>query len=195
MQIIRDSSEEEMVLMFLAAEVDSPQFGRGARGALGEISLVRNPDLSDATANARRKGALATYRGYGMNKLLFEGFPRMVAWKLVEVTVSELGKFHYARVTPWTTLSKGSLLVHDGAANVQTVPAEYANANILAVERAIAGHQAFPPLIATAQATDDRHFLLEGHTRASAYVRALAPNETLQVIIGYVADLSGWRWL
>jgi hypothetical protein len=193
MRFIHDSSEEEMVLAFLAAEGDSPRSGGCVRDALGDVSLVDKPDLSDAQANALRKRALAACRGYGTDSLLFSGFPPVVEWKLVEVTVSELGQFHYARVPPWTTFSKGSLMVSDGAANLD--PAEDANANIRAVERAVVAGKAFPALIATAQGKDDLHVLLDGHTRATAYVRALAPNETVQVIVGYVGDLSGWRWL
>jgi hypothetical protein len=68
MRIVRDDiSEDEMVLAFLSAEVDSPRFGADARSALGDLELVRDPDLSDTHANQRRRSALARYRGWGTN--------------------------------------------------------------------------------------------------------------------------------
>jgi hypothetical protein len=112
MRIIRDDiSQDEMVLAFLSAEVDSPRFAAIMRSYLGDLELIRNPDLSDTIANQRRRTVLANYRGWGTNRYLFRGFPREVRWKLVEVTISELGEFRYARVEPWIALSGGSLLV------------------------------------------------------------------------------------
>lgn len=195
MQIIRDDiSENEMVLAFLSAEVDSPRFGGLARSILGDLELVRQPDLSDTIANRRRRSALAQYRGWGINGYLFQGFPREVRWKLVEVTVRELGHFRYARVDPWIALSGGSLLVRDGASNAATEPLDEARKHILTVALGIHQGATFPPLIATTAGEDKIHILLEGHTRASAYVRALEGNDTCEVIVGYVTDLSEWRW-
>ena len=101
MRIIRDDiGEDEMVLAFLSAEVDSPRFSVAARSTLGDLELVRDPDLSDSHANQRRRSALARYRGWGTNDYLFKNFPRDVIWKLVEVAINELGEFRYARVDP-----------------------------------------------------------------------------------------------
>lgn len=195
MRIVRSEiSEDEMVLAFLSAEVDSPRFGNAARSVLGDLKLVRDPDLSDTNANKRRRSALARYRGWGTNGYLFNDFPSEVSWKLVEVAVSELGAFRYARVDPWIMLSGGSLLVRDGASNAATEPLNAAKEHILAVARDISRGATFPPIIAATEGEDQVHILLEGHTRASAYVRALDWCDTCEVIVGYVSDLSGWRW-
>ena len=195
MRIVRDDiSEDEMVLAFLSAEVDSPRFGVAARSTLGDLELVRDPDLSDTHANQRRRSALARYRGWGTNDYLFKNFPREVIWKLVEVTVNELGEFRYARVDAWIALSGGSLLVKHGASNAAKEPLDETKERILAVARDIRRGVTFPPIIAATEGEDQTHVLLEGHIRASAYVCALERRDTCEVIVGYVSDLSGWWW-
>jgi hypothetical protein len=195
MRIVRDDiGEDEMVLAFLSAEVDSPRFSGGARFALGDLELVRDPDLSDTDANQRRRSALDMYRGWGRNAYLFTNFPREVIWKLVEVEINELGEFRYARVPEWIALSGGSLLVKDGASNAAKEPLDETREGILAVARDIRRGVTFPPIIAATEGEDQIHVLLEGHTRASAYIRALERRDTCEVIVGYVSDLSGWCW-
>ena len=200
MRILGDLSENDMILAFLAAEVDSPRWGYFVRAGLrGNLSLVSDPDLSNATENELRKQALDSYRGYASNDRLFEGFPAHVAWKDVEVSVPELGGFHYARVEPFPALTGGTLLVRDGAARLQSLQAGGPHllrfkTSVLAVEAGIHHGEVFQPLIAAADGPAEPHFLLEGHTRATAYLRARAPEYAIKVIVGYVSGLSKWNW-
>lgn len=113
-------------------------------------------------------------------------------WKLVEVMISELGDFRYVREPSWVQLTGGSLWVRDGAANAAVEPLDETKARIQAVEREIREGVTFPPIVATAEGEAQLHVLLEGHSQASAYVRALEPSDTCGVIVGYVSSLSGW---
>lgn len=184
-----------MVLAFVRAEAFSARFGATFRRAMGGKQAVYNPDLSDADANALRRQALAAVRGYGQNAYLFRGWPEDVNWKLVAVTVEELGEFLYANHPTWTTLTHDSRLVRDGAANVETVPThEDAKPNILAVERDLRSGQTYPPVIAAATDESAQHVLVEGHTRATAYVRALEPQTEVEVIAGYAPAMDGWLY-
>jgi hypothetical protein len=193
-RVIRDSSEDEMILAFLSAEVDSGRFGAYASSLLGDLELVRNADLVDAAANQRRRSVLAQYRGWRRNMYLFEGFPRDVHWKLVEVTIGKLGGFRYANEPTWVALFGGTLLIRDGAASTGRQPLDETKERIRALERMVRNGATFPPIIATAEDEDQVHVLIEGHTRASAYVRALKWRDTREMIVGYVSSLSGWRW-
>lgn len=38
------------------------------------------------------------------------------------------------------------------------------------------------------------HVIVEGHTRATAYVRALARDDEIEVIVGYSPALLGWHF-
>jgi hypothetical protein len=184
-----------MILAFVRAEAFSARFGATFRRAMGGKQAVYNPDLSDPAANALRRHALAAIRGYGQCAYLFRGWPHAVNWKLVAVTVEELGAFLYANHPTWTTLTHGSRLVRDGAANVETVPThEEAKPNILAVERDVRRGQTYPPLIATATDKSAQHVLVEGHTRATAYVRVLERETEVEVIVGYAPAITGWLY-
>jgi hypothetical protein len=191
MRTVRDASEDEMVLAFLLGEIDSRRFAC-VREALADPSLVTDADLSDAAANDRRRDILTACRGYETRTDLFDGFPQRVAWKLVEVTTKELGNFRYVRIEPWTELAP-SRLVSDGARN-ETSIAEGVNEHIRAIVVTIQAGKKFPWLIAAAEGEHECHHLIEGHARATAMVRTRSPHWTERVIVGYVPDLSKWRW-
>lgn len=194
-RFLRDVTEDEMVLAFVRAEAFSARFGATFRRAMGGKQAVYDPDLSDQAANAIRTQALAAVRGYRQDAYLFRGWPHNVNWKLMAVTVEELGRFLYANHPTWTTLTQGSRLVRDGAANVETVPThEDAKPNILAVERDVRSGQTYPPIIAAATGESSQHVLVEGHTRATAYLRALRPEDEIEVIVGYAPDVDGWLY-
>ena len=199
MNIIRDATEAEMVFAFLKAEIGSDRFGDHVRSCLQDLNLLNEPDLGDEEANRKRSEALGCYRGYGRNAHLFEGFPSEVEWKLASVTVEELGAFRYARVPPWTTESGQALSVRDGAQDLETKPDAREKATVLDIEHALQTHSLtvgqFEPVIAAAEGVESIHVLVEGHSRATAYVRALRPEKTIEIIAGYVADLKRWRWL
>jgi hypothetical protein len=188
MRIIRDVTEDEMVLAFLQGELDSPNYGE----CLAPFtSVILSGDLTDDDSNDARRQALGRCRGYP-NNALFAGFPQAVDWKLVELTTSELGEFFYISGNEgWWVIGGGSRRVA-GAADRSEAEMETLKPEVLDIEQQIQGGKTYPPLIAAAESEADRHVLVEGHTRATAYVRALLPEHRLEVIVGYGPEL--WRW-
>src|SRR4051794_3929401 len=90
------ASEDEVVLAFLRAEIDSPKWGQHYLGALRDlhldrVSLIDAAGLADVRASCTRKVVLGAVRGYGFNGALFTGFPRDTTWRRVQV---ELSDFH-----------------------------------------------------------------------------------------------------
>ena len=87
MRKIRESSEEEMIAMFLQTELASSRFHQ----AIGELMqqegidphVVEATDWSHAHENALRRALLGVYRGYGRNADYFQGFPTSVRWERV----------------------------------------------------------------------------------------------------------------
>ncbi len=89
------ASEDDVVLAFLRAEIDSPKweqkYSRELRNLnLDRVSLIDAADLTDARACVARKLLLDGVRGYGRNVALFAGFPRDTTWRRVEVAPSDL---------------------------------------------------------------------------------------------------------
>jgi hypothetical protein len=63
--VVAPITEDEMVLAFLRAEVDSSSFAGAPRAILGSRQPIDAPDLGNEAENALRRAALGAYRGYG----------------------------------------------------------------------------------------------------------------------------------
>lgn len=171
------ATEDEVVLAFLKAEIDSPRFGPVYAGILQNSGLNRNAlldgaSLSSAKDNRIRIELLRAVRGYRADAYLFRGFPADTRWRRIQLAAADIRKLKYANFPTWTQLSGGTRLVADGARNTDHVQtAESANVNIKAVAKALVAGQRYPELVA-AEAHDSSLILVEGHTRATAYVVA-----------------------
>ena len=77
------ATENDMVLAFVRAEIDSPRFGGRYHHCLAMLGsdcrLIDNADVMDAQQNAVRQKLLGCTRGYGKNTALFSDFPFKVA--------------------------------------------------------------------------------------------------------------------
>ncbi len=204
-----------MIEAFVLAELDSTRHGGNhyLQLAAGDLSRYRG---SSPLASALRRVALFLFRGYGWNEALFRGFPTDVTWKLVAVPIAELREWLYAHEDTWLTLSQNSRLVRDGAANVENVEnvqqlrypnlppipnvpeirerVRVASECILAIERDVKNRKTYPPIIAAALNESSPHIIAEGHSRATAYIRARELDAEIEVIVGYSPGLATWHY-
>jgi hypothetical protein len=193
MRVVRDADEDEMILAFLRAEVGSPRWSPHLTACLGDdLNLIVQPDPTSHQDDQRRKAVLTCYRGFSSRSSLFEGFPETVDWKLLDVTVGELGGFRYGVKL---VASSRPLLVRDAASDLGTIADDLA-ANILALEAVDRRGSRGPdqPIIAVAQGPEEIHVLLEGYSRATVYLRGRDPHESVEVIAGYATDMERWSW-
>jgi hypothetical protein len=196
-EFVEQVIEDHMVAAFVQAEIDSARFSKPYREGLkylgvGRGGLVDRPDLTNKTANDRRRLLLREIRGYGVEKYLFRGWPTDIEWWRVQVLLDELKTFKFANYQTWIDLTKGTRLVSDGAANVDTVPvAENANANIKAVAALVRQGHRFPNLILLAQQQEGPFVVMEGHTRATAYVLAGDP-DPVDCLLGISQLMNSW---
>jgi len=138
--------------------------------------------------------ALSAFRGYA-NKLLFKGFPADLRWVRVVYAVGDLGGMKYGNHTNWVNLSNGSRLVRDGAANIEPIQvAGGINQSMTELERAIARGQTCRELIVAAETEESVPVIVEGHTRATAYLRALKATTEVEAIMGLSPRISEWHW-
>lgn len=197
MELLEEVADDVMIAAFVQAEFDSARFRepyrQGVRSfGVGRGGLIDHPDTANAVANGRRRALLRAVRGYGAGQYLFRGWPADVRWWRACVALAELAKLRYAHYQTWVDLTKGTRLIGDGAANVDTVPVgENANANIKAVARAVTSGVRYPALIFVAQSVEGPLVLVEGHTRATAYVLAGIP-DPVDILVGISADMASW---
>jgi hypothetical protein len=192
--LVVPSSVDEMVLAFLRAEVDSPRY-REFFVALGlDRRLVEQPVLTDPGQNKARADALAAHRGNYVGAL-----PLDTTWQRWALTLAELGDALYAKYVTWQRLSGGTRRIRDGAANVDKLQCyengHDINAGIRATARAIDEGKPMPELIAVAEAADGRNLvLLEGHTRATAYLTARRVPVEVILLVGWSTTMNRWHW-
>src|SRR5262245_2755847 len=188
-----------MVLAFLRAEIDSPRFPTAQglllrdqlRGmGLDSSTLINTADLCDAAANAMRREIL---RQWTEPKKVFTGMPADVAWRRVRLQPDEIGGLTYCNHRTWLALSGPSRLVADGAAKIDKVIApDNVNEHVARVTDRVQRGERFPELILV-QTRDARLIILEGHTRATAYV--LAPvHEPIEALVGTSPRISQWAF-
>jgi hypothetical protein len=174
---LRNATEDEMILAFLRAEVDSTRYGAKIAEGLAFVrqpqALIAAPNLADPTENLARRVVLAGYRGYDLGTGLFEGFPGDMVWRYVQLEARDFAVMRYINdiATPrrlWHKLTGGSRLVADGARNYTSGPPAGLS-HIMDVLAAFRTGEMFQPLIA-AEHTDGSLILIEGHSRATVYL-------------------------
>ena len=119
------ASENEVVLAFLRAEIDSPKpdvqgcYARSLeRWGLDRVNLIDNADLNDEEANHNRVAVLDECRGFGRRIALFQGFPTDTKWRRVVIEPSDFHRLKCIRIkddTQWRTLTKGTRLIMEAA--------------------------------------------------------------------------------
>ena len=120
----RAASEDEMIVAFLQAEVDSPRYSKFVSAVLAQEGLTRRiidqPNLFEPTENEARKRLLA-FRGYGAAPdhspvgTSLSGFPSDAEWHRATLEVKEFETLKYGRHPFWIDLSEGTRLVSVGA--------------------------------------------------------------------------------
>lgn len=195
-EVLREGSDDEMVLCYLAAELSSERFGAMVRAELDArdlpVSLLTDPDLADTRQNLKRKMVLAATRGYGEDREMFEHFPSSVVWTWVWLEPADLARVRYVDYSYWNELSNGTRVPLDAANNIAAgVEAfDVPNGRFLRAAEAVRRGQRLPLLI-LAGPTWDGLVCLEGHLRLTAYALARFP-VGLECLVAASPALDRW---
>jgi len=197
MKIISQISENEVIAEFLKAELNSNRFRDRVLSTLDglDIGIINKPDLSDATENQIRKKVLGEFRGYGLNKGLFENFPVDIVWYKASFEKNELYNVMYIDYSYWNELSNNTRLPINARLNIHNDIRvfETSNQGFFDISLAIKEGKSFPRLIFVSRNKHARIVVLEGHARLTGYF--LYPDylpETLEVIIGFSEGFKDW---
>ena len=199
MEIIRKSSEAEMISEFLKAEFASERFSEQLAESMERLgvteNLIRKADLNDETENELRKKLLGNFRGYGENRELFERFPKVSEWNLCKFSGSDLECIRYIDYSYWNELSAGTKKPLAAADTIRSGTEIFgvSNEGFLRAAEYIKNGGMFPRLFFLT--SDDENFVIvEGHQRMTAY--ALAPEyfREVEVIVGKcdLEELEKW---
>ncbi len=200
MKIVRDSSENEMILEFLKAEIVSERFSGQLKKVMEGLGfdqeIILKADLQNEIQNAQRKKLLRVFRGYGEGRELFERFPtRFTEWSLCSFETADLEKIRYIDYSYWNELSAGTRKPLTAAETIRRGVRIYevSNDRFLRAAEYVKNGGTFPKLFFVT--SDYESFVIvEGHLRMTAY--ALVPEyfDKVEVIVGKCDkdELSLW---
>jgi hypothetical protein len=172
------ATQDEMILAFLRAEIHSSRYRQFVSQGLAHLGfqrcLIDLPNLSDANQNHARRLVLQQYRGWPKTRL-FREFPADATWRRVILEAQDFQDMRYmndARIEGhWTNLSDGTRLVSVASRNLLKGRAEAALQHVAAIAESL--RNSFPflePLILAELEGESPLVLVEGHSRATAYV-------------------------
>lgn len=189
MRILRDASEEEMVLAFLREELDSRRFREPILQALKDAGaseeLILEGDITSERQNVLRGRVLGLFRGYP-DREIFEHYPPNVAWKYGAFEAADLNKLRYVDYSYWNELSKGTSCPVQAAETLRKGEEIYGISNqyFLEGKKMLEQGMTFPPLIVLT-CGNQKYLILEGHCRATAYALLPQAFEGAETYVGF----------
>lgn len=171
MKLIRNSSEDEMILEFLKGEYNSVRFNKKLVDVLNKLNLDSkiitegNFNLED---NDTRKEIMKLFRGYPDSEL-FNNFPENIEWKFVEFEEDDLDNIYYIDYDYWNLLSNKTSKVREAAKLIKEGIEIYEVSNqpfLDGLEYIKSGK--FPPVILLS-CNDEKFLIIEGHSRMTVY--------------------------
>jgi hypothetical protein len=199
MKILRSTTEDDMIAVFLGGEYTSARFGRQVRKAMeklkAEDAVITDPDLTNRNENDERRKILKLARGYASGKSWFTGMPKNIAWYRAEFERKELPNIRYIVYSYWIELTNGTLRAGDAVKTINDGQEIFGVSNepFHKLADAIASGQTFPPIIIVGTGASDL-VVLEGHARLTGYLLAgqKAPAK-LEAIVGLAPDFTNWK--
>jgi hypothetical protein len=207
MEDLGPASDDQVILAWLQAEIESPGFQTYVVGDPPQpanlsraMTLARKPDRDNAEQNAQRREIIAAAHGFGRGAMIFAGLADDIKWRRVRVTVSEVSAMLYSnRSAGWATLAPATRTVAEGAANAARVfSGDDTNMHILALARTICHAEPAPVLseLICLRLPDGGISVIEGHARATAIV--LEGHRLTDGVEAYVGDspsVATWAYL
>ena len=194
---VGEASENDMILAFLRAEIDSPRHGDVCRDWMKSLEIDRsmcigNPDLNSEADNSARMDLLGRLRGYGADMFLFEGFPADTRWRRVKLEPPEHARLKYAKEEIWPGFSDGTRSVVRCAEKMERneLPNDPAK-HLRAVQENLETGETVPEIIAVEGQGEDL-ILVEGFVRATAYV-ASRVKHGIDMFLGSSRTMDRWK--
>jgi len=199
------ATDDQVILAFLQAEIESPDFqayliGNPPNPANLSLALkaARNPDLHDQTQNELRRQIITATYGFGQGVGSFQGLSNDITWRRVRLDTDEVGDLLYARQgSAWPILAPATRKVAEGATNVGHVfTGDSTNMVVLSLASGICHSEKKVPEIIALRRPDGHLVILEGHARATAIaLEAHRFPSGVDVYVGAGPSVANWPYL
>jgi len=199
------ATEDQVILAWLQAEIESPEFqaylvGNPPNPANLSVALkaARTPDLRDGAQNELRRQIITSVYGFGQSAGSFQGLSADIGWRRFRLSTDEVGELLYARQgAAWPILAPATRKVAEGATNVGHVfTADSTNMVVLSLASGLCHSDKKVPEIIALRRPDGHLVILEGHARATAIV--LEAHRFPNGVEAYVGDgpsVANWPYL
>jgi len=199
------ATEDQVILAWLQAEIESPDFQAYIVGnppnpanLSAVLKAARSPDLRDQAQNELRRQVITSLYGFGQGKGSFEGLGDDINWRRLKLAPAEVAEMLYARHEgAWQLLSPVTRKVAEGATNIGHVyTGDATNMVVLSLASGLCHSDKKVPEIIALKRPDGRLVILEGHARATAIVlEAHRFPHGVQAYVGEGASVAGWAYL
>jgi hypothetical protein len=199
------ASEDQVILAWLQAEIESPGFQQYLIGDPPNpanlslaLKLARSPNLRDDEQNRMRRQIVANTHGFGMGVGQFQGLANDIKWRRFKMAPGEVGEMLYAsRSGAWTILAPVSRKVAEGATNVGHIfTGDATNMVVLSLAYGINHSDKKVPEIIALRRPDGHLVILEGHARATAIVlEATRFKHGVDAFVGESPSVASWAYL
>lgn len=172
MKIIKEVTEDEMILEFLKGEIGSTRFNQKLQSVINKMNLTKdiiiNGDIMSKDENHLRKEIMKTFRGYPDSEL-FENFPKHIKWNFVQFEDTDIDKIYYINYDYWNELSNNTSKSKEAAKNIRNGIEIYGVSNQPFVdgEKILEAKKFSPIIILTCN--NEKYLLIEGHSRMTIY--------------------------
>ena len=191
MEVVRKSSENEMILEFLKGELNSNRFNSDLNDSLNELNvdsnIISNGDLSNEDENSLRLKIMKKYRGYP-DSLLFENFPRILEWKLMKLDKEDINNIYYIDYDYWNLLSNDTSSPLEAVKNIMDGREIFDVSNKPFLDGVdYLKSNSFPPVILIT-CNDKRYLIVEGHSRMTIYGFDPTKLDGIYAYVGYCSS-------
>jgi hypothetical protein len=190
LKFLREGTEDEMVAVFLKAELNSPRHRKlildSTKSQNASLSIIKNPDLKNKLENNQRAKVLTDYRGWQNRTKMFERVPPTTKWEWWELNKTDVLNLRYVDYSYWNELSKSTHFVKNG---VETIKSgikifDVSNQSFYDLAQEIDKGFKLQPLIVYKFDANGPMEIIEGHVRATSIGLASKKKITVKAIIG-----------